>query len=161
MVPSRENTKLQQSTLESDKSELTMARMVLTQFFSKVTYDNDSEEFRYTPTGQNVRLWDDRNIIYHEASRKCYQFQNATSSLMTVEVEHCPMGTGFLLCKDKVLRPNQNGQMATRQRLVTHSLIQANRKSLVMMLLTRMTDQSRHVWLPQIYRSGAAANGLP
>ena len=26
---------------------------------------------------------------------------------MTVDVEHCPMGTRFLLCKDKVLRPRQ------------------------------------------------------
>ena len=27
---------------------------------------------------------------------------------MTVDVEHCPMGTRFLLCKDKVLRPKLN-----------------------------------------------------
>ena len=27
---------------------------------------------------------------------------------MTVDVEHCPMGTRFLICKDKVLRPKQN-----------------------------------------------------
>ena len=26
---------------------------------------------------------------------------------MTVDVKHCPMGTGFLLCKDKVVRPKQ------------------------------------------------------
>ena len=27
---------------------------------------------------------------------------------MTVDVEHCPMGTRFLLYKDKMLRPKQN-----------------------------------------------------
>ena len=27
---------------------------------------------------------------------------------MPVDVEHCPMGTRFLLCKDKVIRPKQN-----------------------------------------------------
>ena len=27
---------------------------------------------------------------------------------MTVDVEHCPMGTRFLPCKDNVLRPKQN-----------------------------------------------------
>ena len=38
--------------------------MILTQFFSEITYDKDSDEFRYIPTGDNVRLWDDRNVIY-------------------------------------------------------------------------------------------------
>ena len=79
--------------------------MIPTQFFSEITYDKDSEEFTYIPTGDYVRLWDDRNVIYHEATRKCYQHHNATNSLMIVDVEHCPMGTRFLLCKDKVLKP--------------------------------------------------------
>ena len=81
--------------------------MTPVQFFSKITYDKDSDEFRYIPTGDYVRLWHDRNVIYHEASRMCYQFHNTTNSLITVDVEHCPVGTRFLLCKDKVLRPNQ------------------------------------------------------
>ena len=81
--------------------------MIPTQFFSEITYDKDSDEFRYISTGDYVRLWDDRNVIYHEASRKCYQFHNATNSLMTVHVQHVPMGTRFLLCKDKVFRPNK------------------------------------------------------
>ena len=72
--------------------------MIPTQFFSKIKYDRDSDEFRYIPTRDYVRLWDDRNIIYHEASRKCYQFHNATNSLLTVDVKHCPMETRFLLC---------------------------------------------------------------
>ena len=72
MVPSRENTKLWQSTSESDKSELNMIQMIPTQFFSEITYDRDSCKIRYIPTGDYVRLWDDRNVIYHEASRKCY-----------------------------------------------------------------------------------------
>ena len=112
--------------------------MILTQVFSEVMYDKDLDEFRYIPTGDSVRLWDDRNVIYHEASRKCYQFHNATNRLMTtIDVEHCLMETRFLLCKDKVLRQNQNGQMVKRQRLVTHSLIKANRKGLLMILLTQ------------------------
>ena len=82
--------------------------MILTQFFSEITYDKDSDEFRYIPTRDYVRLWDDRNAIYHEAVRKCYQYHNATNSLMTADVEHCPMETRFLLCKDEVLRPKQN-----------------------------------------------------
>ena len=38
------------------------------------------------------------------------QLENAINVIMplTVDVEHCPMGTRFLLCKDKVLRPKQN-----------------------------------------------------
>ena len=71
-------------------------------------YDRDSDEFRCIPTGDYVRLWDDRNALYHEASRKCYHFNNATNSLISVDIEHCPIGTRFLLCKDNVLRPNQN-----------------------------------------------------
>ena len=55
-------------------SELNMTQMILTQFFSEITYDRYSDEFRYIPTVDYVWLWDDRNIIYHEASRKCYQF---------------------------------------------------------------------------------------
>ena len=43
----------------------------------------------------------------HEASRKCYQIHNATNSLRVVDVEHCLMGTRFLLYKDKMLRPSQ------------------------------------------------------
>ena len=39
MVPCRENTKLWQSTLESDKSELKITQMIPTQFFSEITYD--------------------------------------------------------------------------------------------------------------------------
>ena len=81
--------------------------MIPTQFFSKITYDKDLDEFRYIPTGYYVRLWDDRNVIYHEATRKCYQYYNTTNSLITVDVRHCPMGTRFLLCKDKVLSPKQ------------------------------------------------------
>ena len=59
------------------------------------------------PPRDYVMLWDDRNIIYHEASRKCYQFHKVTNSLTVVDIEHCPMGTRFLLCKDRMLRPNQ------------------------------------------------------
>ena len=55
-------------------------------------YDKDSDEFRYILPRDYVRLWDDRNIIHHEAT----------------DIEHCPMGTRFLLCKEKVLRPKQN-----------------------------------------------------
>ena len=107
MVPSSKNTKLQWSTSESDKSEFNMTQMILTWFYSEIMYDRDSDEFRYIPTRNHVRLWDDRNIIYHEVSRKCYQFHNATNNLIIANVEHCPMETRFLLCKDKVLRPNQ------------------------------------------------------
>ena len=78
------------------------------QFFSEISYDKDLDEFRYIPTGDYVRLWDDRNVIYHEATTKCYQYHDATISLMTVDIEHCLMGTRFLLFKDKVLRPKQN-----------------------------------------------------
>ena len=66
--------------------------MIPTLFFSEIMYDRDLDKFRYILTGDCVRLWDDRNIIYHEASRKC-QFHNATNSLITVDVENCPMGT--------------------------------------------------------------------
>ena len=86
------------------KYDLTDPNMI----FSKITYDKDLDEFRYIPTGDYVRLWDDRNVIYHEATRKCYQYHDVINSLMTVDVEHCSMGTRFLLCKDKVLRPKQN-----------------------------------------------------
>ena len=82
--------------------------MILIQFSPEIMYDKDSDEFRYIPTRDYVRLWDDRNVIYHEATRKCYQYHYATNSIMTVDVEQCPMGTRFLLCKDKVLRPKQN-----------------------------------------------------
>ena len=58
MVPFKENTKFWQSTWESDKSELNMTQMILTLFFSKITYDKDSNEFRYIATRDYVRLWD-------------------------------------------------------------------------------------------------------
>ena len=106
-VPSSENTKLWWSTSESHTSESNMIQMIPTQFFSEITYDRGSDEFRYIPTGFCVRLWDDRNTIYRKASRKYYQFHNATISLRVVDVEHCPVGTRFLLFKDKMLRPNQ------------------------------------------------------
>ena len=80
MVPSSENTKLWQSTSESNKSELDMTQMILTQFFSEIMYDRYSDEFRYIPTKDHVRLWGDRNIICHEASRKCYLFHNALTA---------------------------------------------------------------------------------
>ena len=70
--------------------------------------DKDSDEFQYIFIRDYVRLWDDRNVIYLEATRECYQYHNATNSLMMVEVKHCPMGTRFLLCKDKVLSKKQN-----------------------------------------------------
>ena len=92
MVPSRENTKFWQSTSESDKSELNMTQMILTQFLSEITYDEDLDECRYIPTRDYVRLWDDRIVIYHEVTRKSYQYHNATNSIMTVDVEHCTMG---------------------------------------------------------------------
>ena len=121
-----------------------MTQMILTFFSPKITYDKDWDEFRYIPTGDYVRLWDDRNVIYHETTRKCYQYHNATNSLMTIDVEHCPMGTRFLLCKDKVLRQKKKkkkkkktGQISARQKFVTHSLIRANRKTLLMMLMTQ------------------------
>ena len=81
---------------------------ILCKVVFEITYDKDSDEFRYIPTGEYVRMWDDRNVIYHEATRKCYQYHYATNSLMTVDVEHCPMGTGFLLCNCKMPRPKQN-----------------------------------------------------
>ena len=71
-------------------------------------YDKYSDEFMYIPTGNYVRLWNDRNVIYHEATRECYQYLKATNSLMTVDFRHCPTGTRLLLCKDKVLRLKQN-----------------------------------------------------
>ena len=101
MVPSRENTKFWGSTSESDKSELNMTQMIPTQFFSEIMYDKDWDEFRYIPARYCARMWDNRNIIYHEAIRKCYQYHDATNSIMRVDVEHCPMGTRFLLCKEK------------------------------------------------------------
>ena len=76
--------------------------------FSEITYDKDLDKFRYIPTRDYVRLCDHRNVIYHEATRNCYQYHNATNSLMIVDVGYCPMGIRFLLCKDKVLRPKQN-----------------------------------------------------
>ena len=79
-----------------------MTQMIPHDFSRKIIYDKDSGEFRYIPTGDCVRLWDDRNVIYHKATGKCYQYHKATNSIMTVDVEHCPMGTRFLLCKDKV-----------------------------------------------------------
>ena len=56
MAPSRESTKFQWSTSESHKSELNMTQMIPLQFFSKITYDKDSDEFRYIPTRDYVRL---------------------------------------------------------------------------------------------------------
>ena len=40
--------------MESDKSELNMTQMILTQFFSEITYDKDSDEFSYIPTGDYI-----------------------------------------------------------------------------------------------------------
>ena len=85
-----------------------MTLMIPTRFFSEITYDKDSDEFSYIPTGDYVRLWDDRDVIYHEATRKCYQYHDVINSLMRVNVEHCPQGTRILLCKDNVLMPKQN-----------------------------------------------------
>ena len=48
---------------------------------------------------------------------KCYQYHDATNSLMTVDTEHCPMGTRFLLCKDKVLRSKQNWTNANKTKV--------------------------------------------
>ena len=61
-----------------------------------------------TFTPEIIWQWDDMNVICHEATRKCYQYYDITNSIMTVDVEHCPMRTRFLLCKEKVLRPRQN-----------------------------------------------------
>ena len=59
----------------------------------------------------------------YEATRKCYQYHDATNSLMTVDVEHCPMGTRVLLCKDKVLRPKQDLTSVNMEKLVMLRLI--------------------------------------
>ena len=75
-------------------SKLKMTQMILMQFFSEITHNKDLDEFRYIPTRNYVQLWDDRNVIYHEATRTCYQYHDATNSLMTVDVEHCPWGLG-------------------------------------------------------------------
>ena len=78
MVPSRENTKFWQSISESDKSKLNMTQMIPTHFFSEITYDKDLDGFRYIPTGDYVRLWDDRNIIY--------QLENAINIIMPLTI---------------------------------------------------------------------------
>ena len=85
---------------QSDKSELNMTQMIPTQFFSKIKYDKDFDEFRYIPTRETVRLSDDRNIIYHEATRKCYQYHDTTNS-MTVDVKHCLWGLGSCCARTK------------------------------------------------------------
>ena len=36
---------------------------------SEIIYDKDSDEFRYIVTRDYFRLWDNRNGIYHEATR--------------------------------------------------------------------------------------------
>ena len=64
-----------------------------------------------------VRLWNVRNVIYHEASRKCYQFHNATNRPTVVCVEHCTMGTRFLLYKDKLLKPNQKWTVGNKTKV--------------------------------------------
>ena len=94
MIPFSENTKLWQSTLDSDKSELNMIQMIPTQFSLRLPTIETQDEFRYISTRDYVKLWDDRNIIYHEASGKCYQFHNATNSLRVVDVEHCQWELG-------------------------------------------------------------------
>ena len=87
-------------------------------------------------TGDYVRLWDDRNVLYHEVSRKCYQFHNTTNSLMTVDVEHCPMEIRFLLCKDKVPRLNQKWKNGNKTKVNDTQFNQSQQKSMLMMLLT-------------------------
>ena len=69
------------------------------------------------PHQRYVRFWDDRNVIYHEASRKCYQIHNATNSLGGVDTEQCPIGTSFLLCKDKLLRPNEKWTVGNKTKV--------------------------------------------
>ena len=69
MVPSKENTKFWQSTLESDKSELNLTLMIPTQFFSEIIHDKYFDESKYISTRDYIRLWVNRNVIYHEATR--------------------------------------------------------------------------------------------
>ena len=45
------------------------------------------------------------------------QFHNLTNSLRVVDVEHCPMGTSFLLYKDKLLRPNQKWTVGNKTKV--------------------------------------------
>ena len=50
---------------------------------------------------------------------------------MTVAVEHCPMGTRFLLCKDKMLRPKQDLTNVNNAKVVYVQLNQSQQKDSV------------------------------
>ena len=78
-----------------------MTQMIMTQFFSEITYDKDLDESRYIPTGDYVRLWDNRNVIYHEATSKWYQYHNATNGLMAVILSSAQWGLGSCCARTK------------------------------------------------------------
>ena len=121
--------------------------MIPTGFFSEIMYDKDLDKFRYIPTRDYVKLWDDRNVIYHEATRKCYQYHNATNSLMTVDAELCPMRTRFLLCKDKVLRPKQNWTNVNKTKVSNTQFNQSQQEDPVDDVVdTRMTVLSQGMY---------------
>ena len=90
--------------LGSDSSDSSLDHMVPWRFYSKVTYDEHTNEYRYLSTSDVVQLWDKRNIIFHEASKVYYLFHKTVGHLITVEIETCPVETRFILCKDKMIR---------------------------------------------------------
>ena len=66
---------------------------------------------------------------------------DATNSLMTSRcTEHCPMGTRFLLCKDKVLRPNHKWTNGNKTKVSNTQFNQEPTERALLMTLTDMQE---------------------
>ena len=96
------------TVLSSNSSESSFDLIALQRFFTEITYDEYTSEYRYLGAGDIVKLWDKRNVIFHEAGKECYMFHKIAGHLMTVGMEICLAETRFLLCRDKMIKQHRS-----------------------------------------------------
>ena len=95
--------------LSSDSSESSFDLVVLQRFYTEITYDEYTSEYRYLSTGDILQLWDKRNVIFHEASKECYyMFHETAGHLIAVGIKACLVGIRFLLCRDKMIKQHRS-----------------------------------------------------
>ena len=96
------------TVLSSDSSESRFDLIYLQRFYTEISYDEYSSEYRYLSTGDVVQLSDKRNVIFHETSKECCMFHETTGHLVAVSIKTYPAGTRFLLCRDKMIKQHRS-----------------------------------------------------
>ena len=66
------------TVLSSNCSEFSFDLIAPQIFYTEISYDEYTSEYRYLSTSDVVQLWDKRNVIFHEASKECYMFHETT-----------------------------------------------------------------------------------